>query len=540
MAAAGRDQDILLKGGLVVDGTGAAPYAANLLIRQGKIARITPRPVRTAGVVIDCSSRVVAPGFIDAHSHLDWHVPLKGHDELKYPFLAQGITTLVAGASGLSAAGFRESSTWKEKLQALPAASLLTPQWDTVDDYLQRLEASGSSQNIALLAGHGSTRISIRGFDPSPLHPYETKELLWLLEHAMEQGARGVSIGLQYEPGTHARPEEIREVALVVKKKGRVLVVHPRAFAPSAKGDALTAVTEVIGIARTTGVRLQISRLMFCGPRAGHNAEAAVAAIDAARKAGVDVGFGVTPYHCAATILAVLLPAWFLARGASGYGDASAVRRLKRELHTAERRLGFALADIQVTNAIDTELAEYNGRLLTDIARLRRMSPVDTLIDLSRRSAGQARVLVQRTGTDRIVEILLHHHAALYTTDAWVERFGVQNPAAYAAFPRLLEMAREHKLLRLEEAVHKMTGAAAERFSLHGRGTLAEGLPADITVFDWDTVGDSAGTEKKPKAGAQAPAAAVPRGIDYVFVNGKKIIGSGKKENPLSAGVPLR
>ena len=540
MAAAGRDQDILLKGGLVVDGSGTAPYTANLLIRSGKIARITPRPVRTTGVVIDCSSRVVAPGFIDAHSHLDWHVPLKGHDELKYPFLAQGITTLVAGASGLSAAGFRESSTWKEKLQALPAASLLAPQWDSVDDYLQRLEASGASQNIALLAGHGSTRISIRGFDPSPLHPYEIKELLWLLEHAMEQGARGVSIGLQYEPGTHARPEEIREVALLVKKKGRVLAVHPRAFAPMAKGDPLTAVTEAIGIARTTGVRLQISRLMFSGLRAVHNAEAAVAAIDAARKAGVDVGFGVTPYHCAATMLAVLLPAWFLARGASGYGDASAVRRLKRELHTAERRLGFSLADIQVTNAIDTELAEHNGRLLTDIARLRRMSPVDTLIDLSRRSAGQARVLVHRTGTDRIVEMLLHHHASLYMTDAWVERFGVQNPAAFAAFPRLLQLSRDSKLLRLEEVVHKMTGAAAERFGLHGRGTLAEGLPADVTVFDWETVGDAAGTEKKPKSGAHAPPAAVHQGIDYVFVNGKKIIGSGKKENPLNAGVPIR
>jgi len=540
MAAAGRDQDILLKGGLVVDGSGTAPYTANLLIRSGKIARITPRPVRTAGVVIDCSSRVVAPGFIDAHSHLDWHVPLKGHDELKYPFLAQGITTLVAGASGLSAAGFRESSTWKEKLQALPAASLLTPQWDSVDDYLQRLEASGASQNIALLVGHGSTRISIRGFDPSPLHPYEIKELLWLLEHAMEQGAHGVSIGLQYEPGTHARPEEIREVALLVKKKGRVLAVHPRAFAPTAKGDPLTAVTEAISIARTTGVRLQISRLMFSGPRAVHNAEAAVAAIDAARKAGVDVGFGVTPYHCAATMLAVLLPAWFLARGASGYGDASAVRRLKRELHTAERRLGFVLADIQVTNAIDTELAEHNGRLLPDIARLRRMSPVDTLIDLSRRSAGQARVLVHRTGTDRIVEMLLRHHASLYMTDAWVERFGVQNPAAFAAFPRLLQLSRDHKLLRLEEAVHKMTGAAAERFGLHGRGTLAEGLPADVTVFDWEAVGDAAGTEKKPKTGTHAPLAAVPQGIDYVFVNGKKIIGSGKKENPLNAGIPLR
>ncbi len=542
MAAAGRDQDILLKGGLVVDGSGGGPFTANVLIRAGKIARISPRPVRTTGVVIDCASRVVAPGFIDTHSHLDWHIPLKGHDELKYPFLAQGITTVVAGANGCTAAGFRESSTWKEKLLGMPAAGLLALQWDTVDDYLQRLEASGASQNIALMAGHGSTRISIRGLDPSPLHPYETKELLYLLEHALENGARGVSVGLQQEPGAHARPEEIREVALLVKKKGRVLAVHPRAFAPTAKGDALTAVTEVISIARTTGVRLQISRMLFAGLRAAHHAEAAVAAIDAARKAGADIGFGVTPYPCAATMLAVLLPAWFLARGSSGYGDAGALRRLKRDLHAAERRLGFGPGDIQVTNAVDSELAEHNGKMLTEIARLRRMSPIDLLIDLSRRSAGQARILVHRAGTDRIVEVLAQHPASLLMTDAWVERFGVQNPAAYTAFPRLMQLCRERKLLRLEDVVRKMTGAAAERFGLHGRGTLAEGLPADITVFDWESVADAAGVEKKSRAAsaASAPPAAAPQGIDYVFVNGKKIIGSGKKENPLNAGVPLR
>ncbi|HUJ74648.1 MAG TPA: hypothetical protein VL359_07300, partial [bacterium] len=372
--------------------------------------------------------------------------------------------TVVAGASGGSAAGFRESSTWKEKLLALPAAGLLAPQWDTVDDYLQRLDAAGTSHNIALMAGHGSTRISIRGLDSSPLHPYEIKELLWLLEHALEEGARGVSIGLQYEPGVHARPEELREVALLVKRKGRILAVHPRAFAPAGKPDALAPVTEAISLARSTGVRLQISRMMFAGIRAGRHAEAAVEAIDAARKGGADIGFGVTPYACASTVLAALLPSWFLARGSSAYGDARSLRRAKRELHFSERRFGFGPADLQVTNAVDPELAEHNGKLLTEIARLRRMSPTDMMLDLARRSRGHARVLVHRTGTDRTVELLAAHPASLAMTDAWVERFGVQNPAAYAAFPRLMQVCRERKLLRLEDVVRKLTGAAAERF----------------------------------------------------------------------------
>ena len=548
MTATLRDQDILLKGGLIVDGSGGAPYTAHLLIRGGSVARITPRPVRTPGVVIDCSQKVVAPGFIDAHSHLDWYVPLKGHDELKYPFLAQGITTVVAGGCGVSAAGFREASAWKEKLAGTLSGGLLSLQWDTVDDYFSRLLASGSSQNIALLAGHGSTRASLRGNDPSPLHPYEIKELLWLLERAMDQGARGVSLGLQYEPGSHARTDELLEVARLVKKKDRILEVHPRALAPARKIQPVDAAEEAISIARTTGVRLQISRLLLTGARAAHSAEAVLEAVDAARKAGLDVGLSVTPFPAAASVIGTLLPPWFLARGAGAYTELSSVRRLKRELRAAERQTGLGLADVQVINAIDPELAEHNGRWLTDHARIRRMTPVDALIDISRRSAGQARVLLHRCGTDRTSELFMRHPASIFMTDAWVERFGPQNPAAYGAFPRLLRLARERKAPRLEEAVRKMTGAVAERFGLYGRGRLAEGVPADVTVFDWDEVTEGrapehpAGSASAGHAGSSTAAStpAAPQGVHYVFVNGKKIIGSGKKENPLNAGVPLR
>ena len=527
----GRDPDILLKGGLIVDGSGTAPYTANLLVRAGTVARISPRAIRTTGVTIECAGRIVAPGFIDAHSHLDWHIPLKGRDELKYPFLAQGITTVVAGNCGLAAAGFREASAWKDRVSPMLAAGAFTPQWDTVADYLSRIESSGASQNIALLVGHGSTRASIRGNDTYPLHPYEIKELLWLLEHAMDQGARGVSLGLQYEPGAFARPDELREVARLVKKKGKILAVHSRAFAPVRRGQSLQALTEVIDLARTTGVRMQISHLFFVGPRALRTAEAALAAIDAARKDGFDIGFDLTPFPCIATEIGVVLPAWFLARGPAGYGEASSVRRLKRDLRVAERQVGFGTADIQVTNTIDVDLAEHNGRFLADIARVRRMSAAEALIDIARRSSGHARVLLHNAGTDRIVETLMRHPAALFMTDAWVEHSGVQNPAAHGAFPRILQIARDRRVITLEETVRKMTGATAERFGLSGRGRLAVGLPADITVFDGESVADTT---------TPTDAGAAPRGIEYVFVNGKKIIGSTKKEHPLNAGVPLQ
>ena len=539
-AAAGREQDILLKGGLVVDGTGAAPYSGHLLIRAGKIHRISRRPLRTTGIVIECAGRVVAPGFIDAHSHLDWHIAIKGHDELKYPFLAQGITTVVGGNCGTSVAGMREDSIWKAQAEsALLRNGLPSGRCDTVAEFFTRLSASGASHNIALLAGHGSARASIRGNDPCPLHPYETKELLWLLESAMEQGARGVSLGLQYEPGMYAPPEELREVAAAVKRRGKILAVQMRAFSAVAPGyhlrpfgepRSLIALREMLDLARATGVRLQLSHLVFVGTRTWGSADAALALIDKAIADGVDVRFDTSSHHYGASVIGVVLPAWFLAKGRAAYEDSSSLRRVRRQIRLVERLLGFGPADIQVTNTLDPDLAEYNGKFLHEIARMRRMNPVDTLIDISRRSGGQAKVLCHRYSNEKIIDSLVRHPASLFMTDAWVERFGVQNPGAFGAFPRLLQLARDRRLLSVEETVRKMTGATAERFGLAGRGVLAEGNAADVVLYDGASVADT--TSPADTSGA-------PIGIDYVFVNGKKMIGSGKKENPLSAGVPL-
>ncbi len=497
----GIGQDIVLKSGLIVDGTGSAPYTATVLIKAGRIRRITTKPVRTTGVVIDCAGRVISPGFIDVHSHLDWHLPIKGHDELKYPFLAQGITTVVAGNCGITAAGIRRGSTWKQQIAELPlAAGLMTMQWESVEEYFSRLASSGASHNIAILAGHGTTRASIRGLESSPLHPYESKELLWLLESAMDQGARGVSLGLQYEPGMYARPEELLEVARLVKKKNKLLTVHLRAYSALAPGykirafgepHNLIALREALDLARASGVRLQVSHLIFVGSRTWRTVDKAVALIDAAIADGVDVRFDTYPYPCGASVISVLLPGWFLARGAAAYAEPSTLRRLAREIKAVERLLGFGPGDIQVTDTLDPDLAEYNGKFLNEIARLRRTSPIDALIDIARRSSGRARVLCHRYGTKSIVESLMRHPASLFITDAWVERHGVQNPAAYGAFPRMLQLARDRRLLPLEEVVRKMTGAAAERFDLPERGFIKEGYAADITVFDWEGVLDN-------------------------------------------------
>jgi N-acyl-D-amino-acid deacylase len=292
----------------------------------------------------------------------------------------------------------------------------------------------------------------------------------------------------------------------------------------------LIALRELLDLARRTGVRLQISHLIFVGTRTWRTADAALALINRAIADGVDVRFDTYPFHCGASNIAVVLPAWFLARGPGAYDHGPSVRRLRREIRLVERLLGFGFGDVQVTNTVDPDLQEHNGRFLPEIARQRRMSPLDALVDIARRSGGRARVLLHRYSNERIVEALVRHPASLFMTDAWVERSGVQNPAAYGAFPRVLQLAREKGLLTLEETVRRMTGAAAERFGIGDRGVLRERLAADITVFDWQGVRDAT-----TLTDTDAP----PAGIEYVFVNGRKIIGSGRRESTLNAGIPL-
>jgi N-acyl-D-amino-acid deacylase len=539
---AGREnQDLVLKNGLIVDGSGGKPVIGNLLIRAGRIQRISSHPIRTTGVAIDCAGRVVAPGFIDAHSHLDWQFVAKGRDDLKYPFLAQGITTVVGGNCGWAPAGLREGTRWREHVLDNPFASAQCAlPWDTVEELFGRLQGSGVSHNLALLAGHGSSRVSIRGHDPSPLHPYEFKELLRLLEIAMDQGARGVSVGLHLAPGLFARPEELKEIALLVKGKGRILAVHPRAIGAASPGHSLrtfgetcniAALREALDLARQTGVRLQVSHVTFFGPRTWRTAEAALRLIDQALLDGLDVRFDACGVDAAVTRVSSMLSPWFQARGPAAFEDAEAVKTLRKDVSRAERQLGLSAHDIRVTDIANPDLLEYNDKSLSEIARLRRLSPSDTLIEIARRTAGRARLLAGSMGNDRLLGELISHRACLFMTGAGVERDGAENPAAFGGFTRVLQITREQKLLPIEEIVRRMTGATAERFDIRDRGLLKEGLAADIVVFDWENVRDNSATLDGNRT---------PEGIDYVFVNGRKIIGAGKKESPLNAGIPLR
>ncbi len=514
-------RDFLLRNGLIVDGTGSTPFPGNVLVKEGRIAAVSEREITFEGAVIDCGGRAVAPGFIDMHSHNDWFMPSSDQTVFTAPFTSQGITTFVGGNCGYSAAGFKDVDRYRNELENnIFKAGHGGIRWKSFAEYFGFLKSRGISHNLAMLTGHGTTRASIRGFDSSDMKESEISDLSYQLEKAMDEGARGVSFGLGYEPGVFTPTEELEMVAKLVRKKDKIITVHMRAFSkisgaypmnPFGEDHNVMAVREFIELARRTGVRLQISHLIFVGARTWKNHERVLEIIDRAIDDGIDVRFDTYAYHCGASVLTGFMPPWFMAGLWENLKNRSMLRRLRIEMFLAFKLVGFDYRDIQITWANHDELNRFNGMFLYDIARERKLSDFENFIDFIEKSAAAARVLMYRYSNDRIIEDLIRHRASLFMTDAWIETGGVQNPAAFGCFPRILQISRERRLLTLEEAVRKMTGDSARRFNIKDRGLLKPGMAADITVFDQDAISDNTTVKHT---------GACCTGITAVYING--------------------
>ncbi|MBT9132098.1 hypothetical protein B9J77_02650 [candidate division NPL-UPA2 bacterium Unc8] len=532
----------LLKNGLVVDGTGQKGMTGNVLINGPNIEEISRQAIDVDGEIIDCTGKVIAPGFIDIHSHQDWFLPSKEHNKFTSPFTSQGITTFIGGNCGFAPAGFKKDSPHKGEIEhtlfRFFRAGLDKLPWDSIEEYFKHLSREGISHNLSNFAGYNTTRGSIKALKPDPMRADEMKDLLWLLEEAMDQGAKGVSLGLQYEPGIFATTNELGEIARLVKRKNKIITVHAKALSALSgsyplslnKSHNLQAIQDMIDLARDTGVRLQFSHLIFVGTRTWGTHEKALELFDRAMLEGIDIKFDTYAHHGGASLLYVVLPEWFIVRAPEVYNNSLALRRLRFEMMFAQRLLGFGYGEMQVTYANHPELNEYNGMFLSDIASKRGLSPFENFIDFIKRGNRGVKVLMHKHSNQKIIEALMKHPASLFMTDAWSEPEGQQNPGAFGTFPRFLQLARDKKLLSLEETIHKMTGACASRVGIKDRGTLKEGLAADITVFDWNTIRDNTTVEQPAEP---------PTGIEFVFINGAQVLGNGKADGSLRPGVIL-
>ena len=526
----------VLENGRIIDGTGAPGFVGSVRIEGGEIADIGEVSLDGAQRV-DCRDKVIAPGFIDAHSHMDFFAASENPHHFD-PFTAQGITTFVAGNCGFSPFGFEADTPHKHLIEhSLFRAGGQGLRWHTFEQYGQALEGIGLTQNMLHLVGHGACRTSLSGFEARPLNATEFERMLTMLDNAMADGAAGVSLGLQYKPGVFSKLDELERVARLVKERDKILTVHAKAYSsfsgtypmvPFGRPHNLKAIEDMLGVARRTGVRLQYSHLIFVGRQTWKTFDQAIALFDEAIADGVDVKFDMFPYGCGATLLNTLLPEWFMARMPGSLHERGSLTRLWLEAALGFRIVGWGYPEMQIADASCDEYDEFNGMFLPEIAKHVGKSPFATLIDILDKSHVEARVLNHGYYNEDIVERLMQHPAVLFATDAWPEpEGGCQNPAAFGTFPRFLRNVRKHGRPNLEEVVHKMTGATAARFQLEHRGTLRLGHAADVTVFDPAEVEDNT---------AEGGNDAAPSGIEHVFINGRPALLSGELRPARGAG----
>ena len=522
------ESTVLLKNGLIVDGTGKKGELGDLLINGEKIEAVSNSPIDIDCETIDCTGLVIAPGFIDIHSHMDTIVMLEGYENLKSPFTGQGITTLVTGNCGYSSFGLQPSQGEQFNKYAV----------HTMKDYVEHVEKVGLSHNVVTLVGHGTSQMSIRGMDSGPLEPGEKKLLHGLIEESMEQGAAGVSFGLGYEPGIYTRQNEIREIVQLAKKREKIVTVHGRAYsgvpATSANDEIpqnVQSLQENIDLARETGVRLQYSHLMFAGSVSHPTYRQCLDILDNAIADGVDIMIDTYPYHCGFTMINVFLPAWFLAGLPDNYHDEEAIDKVQQTLGLMAVSMGFDFSDIQLMHINHPDYQDFNGMFLNEAADKMGMHPARLIVDLSEKTSGSANILNHKYSNMEIIDALIQHPACLFMTDSLVSTKGLQNPASFGAFPLILQYARDRDLIPLEETVRKMTGASADRVNLRDRGYLREGLASDITVFDWNQVKDNNTIKETSNA---------PTGIEYVFINGRLVKQNGTVDDSIRAGEAIR
>lgn len=512
--------DVIIREALVVDGSGRPPFPADVGLRGNNIVTIGKIGNSRAGRIIMADGLCLAPGFIDAHNHTDVQLLVcPTADSLVH----QGVTTIVAGNCGSSRFPLTEEMLADEK-KYLKEEYDIEVDWSDLNGFLRRLEEARPAINYATLVGQGTIRAAVVGYDNRRASAEELQKMKTLLESALKQGAVGLSSGLEYSPGSFASTEELIELSRVLKNYSGLYATHMR----DEEDQVLEALDEAVTIAEKAGVKLEISHLKVGYPRNWPKIDALLQKIDEASNRRLQISADVYPYTAFSTGLSIFFPLWVREGKKEDF-----LARLKNPELEPKLRQAFAEAEANVGSwenvliaAVKTDRnRKLEGLNLKQGSEQRGKDVFSFVRELLLEEDGQVSMVCFAMSEENLKKIIQHpltcigSDGELASTSGPLHR-GKPHPRYYGTFPRVLaRYVREQPVLKLEQAVRKMTSWPARIFGLSRRGLIKEGYKADLVLFDLEKLEDKA-TWSEPHQ--------YPEGINYVLVEGQVVLENGQ------------
>lgn len=508
--------DLIIKGARVIDGTGNPWFRADVGLEGGRIARLGDLTGVAARQQVDAGDAVLAPGFIDIHTHSDFTLPRFPRAE---SMVAQGVTTEVTGNCGLTPYPVHPDRLDLIQRYTAFMGAKLSWEWRSTGDYLDYVDQLPLAHNVIPQIGHGSVRIAAMGFEKRPPTAEELETMQKLVAAAMDEGAFGLSSGLIYTPGTYADTEEMVALCQVVRRFGGFYSTHLRNEADHLEA----AVEEALTIGREAGVPVQLSHHKVMGEKNWGTVNKTLHRVDEARCCGADITLDQYPYTGSSTTFTAFLPTWSLAGGVD-----SLLARLK---DPAERRRIAAEADaakpmgwenVLIAGVRRAENQPFEGLTIAELGAQLQLPPVEAGIELLLREGGPFPIVRFGMSEEDVRRVMRHPHVMI-ASDGYAfcpSEGGRPHPRSYGTFARVLgRYVRDEGNLSLEEAIRKMTSLPAQRLGLWDRGIIRPGCAADLVLFRPEAVREEA-TFQDPHRYAS--------GVDRVWVNGQLVWEDGR------------